>query len=530
VSDGDGVVRSSALISAGVLLSRLTGLVRTVLLISVLGGGGLADVYTFANNVPNLVYELLAGGVLSAVLLPLFVDLVRRDDRRGTSAVVSVAVGGLAALTVAGLLAAPALGWAIASLSGGGVDRAEQQAAFVVLLRWFVPQVFFYGVITVVTSLLQAKRRFAAAAFAPVVNNVVVIAAYLVVRRVTDLDLTVATLGEVQAERWTLLVLGLGTTLGVVANALVLLPSVGRARVGFRPTLDWRHPVLGRLAVAARGALGYVLVSQVGVTVTSLLANGFKQTGGYASWTYANLVFYVVYGLLVVSITTAVGPELAYAAQQDDLAVVRREWVRGLRLIVLLVAPVAAGMAVLAGPLWEVLPLDQGGVALTAVIFRWFAIGLLPFSVIQHVVRAYYALSETRPPFRVAVLQNALVVGAGVVAAPVFGVSGLAAAYAGGYLVTAVVAFSWFAHRLGRLRRSEVRAVPRMIAAALGMAVVVAASRALLTWGGRTASPVLSIVIGAVVGVASYVLFLATLDADGDLWAFVAVARRIVRR
>jgi putative peptidoglycan lipid II flippase len=518
------------LISVGVLLSRLTGLVRTVLLISVLGGGALADVYTFANNVPNLVYELLAGGVLSAVLLPLFVDLVRRDDRQGTSAVVSVAVGGLAALSVAGVLAAPALAWAIAALSGGSVDRVEQQAAFVVLLRWFVPQVFFYGVITVVTALLQAKRRFAAAAFAPVVNNLAVIVTYLVARQVSDLDLTVAGLGEVRAERWTLLVLGLGTTLGVVANAVVLLPSVGRARIRLRPTLAWHHPALGRLAVAARSALGYVLVSQIGVTITSLLANGFKQTGGYASWTYANLVFYVVYGLLVVSITTAIGPELAHAAQQGDLAVVRREWVRGLRLIVLLMAPVAAGMAVLAGPLWQVLPLDQGGVTLTVVIFRWFTIGLLPFSVIQHVVRAYYALSETRAPFRVAVVQNVIVVGAVAVAAALFGVAGLAAAYAGGYLVTAVVAFSWFAHHLGRLRTGDVRAVPRMIVAALGMAVVVAASQALLTWGGRSASPVLSLVIGAVVGVASYVLFLATLDADADLWAFVGAARRMVRR
>jgi len=525
---GGGLARSSALISVGVLLSRLTGLVRTIVLIDVLGGSALADVYTFANNVPNLVYELLAGGVLSAVLLPLFVDLARRDDRDGTSAVVSAAAGGLAALSVAGVLAAPALGWAIASLSGGG-ERAAQQAAFVVLLRWFVPQVFFYGVITVVTSLLQARRRFAAAAFAPVLNNVVVIATYLVADRVSGLDLATASLGSVQAERWTLLVLGLGTTLGVAVNAMVLLPSVGRARVGVRLRFDRRDPALGRLREGAKAALGYVLVSQIGTTIVSLLANRFKDTGGYAAWTYANLVFYVMYGLLVVSITTALGPELAHAAQTGDRAGLRREWLRGLRLIVLLMAPAAAAAGVLATPLWELLPL-RGSVAITVVIFRWFVLGLLPFSIIQHVVRAYYALSETRPPFRVALLQNALVVGMGLVAAPIFGVAGLAAVYAVGYWATALVAFGWFAHRLGRVRYSEVVVVARTMASAVGMAVVVLAVTALLGWGGRTVHPVVALTVGGAAAAGSYVVFLVSLRADDDLRALLGVARRLVRR
>lgn len=525
---GSGLARSSALISVGVLLSRLTGLVRTVILIDVLGAGALADVYTFANNVPNLVYELLAGGVLSAVLLPIFVDLARHDDRDGASAVVSVAVGGLAAITVAGVAAAPVLAWAIASLSGGG-EQAAQQAAFVVLLRWFVPQVFFYGVITIVTALLQARRRFAAAAFAPVLNNLVVIATYLLASRVAGAQLDQMPMDAVQGQRWTLLVLGLGTTLGVVANAVALLPSVRRARVGLRPNFDRHHPALARLKVAGKAALGYVLVSQIGVTITSLLANRFKEPGGYAAWTYANLVFYVVYGLLVVSITTALGPELAYAAQNGDRRGLRREWLQGLRYIVLLMAPAAATLGVLAGPLWELLPL-RGNVAITVTIFRWFVLALLPFSIIQHVVRAYYALSETRPPFRVAVVQNALIVGMGLVASPLFGVAGLAAVYALGYWITALVAFAWFARRLGRLRYSEVAVLPRLVLAAIEMAVVVVAVEQLLSWGGRSVHPLVAMMVGTAAAGGSYVVFLAGLRADDDLRALLAVARRTIRR
>ena len=530
MAEGSGLLKSSAVISGGVLLSRLTGFLRTLLLIHVLARSGLADVYTFANNVPNLVYELVAGGVLSAVLLPLFVDLLRRDDRDATSAVVSVAVGGLAAVTVAGVLAAPALGWAIASISGGSTDRAAQQAALTVLLRWFIPQVFFYGLITVLTALLQARRRFAAAAFAPVLNNLVVIAAYLLADRVSELDLTRVPLQAALDERWTLAVLGLGTTAGVVINAVALFPAVSRSRLRLRLHLDWHNPALTRMMVAARGALGYVMVSQIGVIITSVLANRYKEEGDFAAYTYANLFFYVAYGLLAVSITTALGPELATAAQLGDRSGLRREWLRGLRLIVMLMAPASAGLAVLSDPLMRSLPFTSDGAGITAVIFAWFALGLVPFSTSQFVIRAYYAQSETRPPFRLAVVQYAVIVGLGVVLSPLFGVAGLSAAYAIGFAVTGVVSFSWFAHRLGILRFSDVAMLPRMAAAAVAMAMVVAASQALLSWGERRTAPLPASLIGVLVGAVSYPAFLWALRADDDLRSLLAAARRITGR
>jgi putative peptidoglycan lipid II flippase len=524
-----GLLRSSALISAGVLVSRVTGFLRTVVLVGILGTTSLADAYNFANNVPNIVYELVAGGVLSAVLLPIFVDLLVRDDRKGASAVVSVSVVGLAGLTVVGLLSTPALAWAIAAVRGGP-ERADQQEALTILLRWFMPQVFFYGVMTVSTSLLQARRRFGAAAFAPAVNNLVTVAAYLLAPVVSGVGLKDVSLGGAIADRWTLTVLGLGTTLGVVANAAVLLPALRREHLGLRPTLAFGHPAIRRLGSASRGALGFVAVSQVTVIVTSLLANRYSDAGGYAAYTYASLFFYVAYGLLAVSITTALAPELASAAQAGDMARLRREWLRGLRLIVLLMAPASAGLVVLSLPLMRSLPLTAEGAELTAGILAWFAAGLAAFSVYHYVVRSFYALSDTSTPFRLAVLQNTLILAAGVTLTPRLGLLGLAASYVVGFSVSSVVGFSRFAHRIGGVPVSRVAVLPRMVAAAVAMAVVCAAVVTVLQWGDRSPPPVLVAGTGGVAGVVAYLAYLWALRADADLRALLRVARRVLRR
>ena len=524
-----GLLRSSALISAGVLVSRATGFARTVVLVAILGTTSLADAYNFANNVPNILYELVAGGVLAAVLLPLFVDLLERGDRRGSSAVVTLSVAGLAALTVLGLLLSPALAWAIAAVRGGP-ERDLQQQALTVLLRWFMPQVFFYGVMTLCTSLLQARRRFGAAAFAPALNNLVTVAAYLLAPVLTGASLDDVGLGPAIADRWTLTVLGLGTTLGVVVNAAVLLPAVAHERLGLRATFAPHDPAVRRMLVASRGALGFVAVSQVAVIVTSLLANRYSDAGGYAAYTYASLFFYVAYGLLAVPITTAWGPELASAAQAGDRRRLRREWLRGLRLIVLLMAPASAGLVALAPPLMRSLPLTAEGAELTAGILAWFASGLAAFSVYQYVVRSFYALSDTSTPFRLAVLQNSLILAAGFVLTPRFGLLGLAASFVLGFVVVAVVGFSRFAHRIGRVPRSQVAVLPRLAAAAVAMAVVSAAAVALLEWGDRSVPAPVAAAVGLVVAVGSYGAYLWALRADDDLRALVGLARRVLGR
>lgn len=525
-----GLLRSSALITAGVFASRVSGLVRVAVLTAVLGTTAFADAYNFSNNVPNIVYELVAGGVLSAVLLPLFVDLLDRRDHDGASAVVTVSVAALAVLTVAGVLAAPLLGWGIASLGGGGGTRAEQQQALTIFLRWFIPQVFFYGVMTVVTSLLQSRRRFGAAAFAPLVNNVVTIVAFLLAPALATADLRAAPLGAILDDRWAFTVLGLGTTLGVVANAALLLPALRGLDLGLRFRPSWRDPAVARLVATSRGALGFVLVTQASVVATSALAKRYTATGAFSAYTYANLFFFVVYGLLAVSITTAVVPELATAGQQGDLARLRSEWTRGLRFISLLTAPAAAGVMVVSHPLIATLPLSAEGAEQTARILIAYGPGLLSYAVFQYAVRGFYALGDTRTPFRLVLVQQVIVVLAGWFLAATFGIVGLATSFSIGYVVSAVLAFRAFAQRVGRIPVGMVRVLPRIVAASVAMALVVAAAVTLLEWNGREVPQLLVGVVGVTVGTASYVGYLWALRADDDLQLLVALVRRRLGR
>ncbi len=520
------LLRSSALITAGVFASRISGLLRVIVLLAVLGATDFSDAYNFANNVPNLVYELVAGGALSAVLLPLFVDLFDRGDRDGASSVVSVSVVALAVITVLGVLAAAPLGWAVAWLGGNEAARGPLQDAVTVFVRWFMPQVFFYGLMTVTTAVLQSRRRFGAAAFAPLVNNAVTIAAFLLAPAVVEADLRTAPLGSILDERWAVTVLGLGTTLGVVANAALLLPALRGLELGLRFRFSLRDAAIGRLIEAARGALGFVLVTQVSALIATAVAWRYARGGGeYSAYTYANLFFFVVYGLLAVSITTAIAPELVAAAQRGDLRRLGSEWARGLRFMTLLVAPAAAGVMVLSLPVSGLLPLpEQDAIAMSHILIA-YGPGLFAYAVFQYVVRAFYALEDTGTPFRLVAVQQAIVVVLGFVLSSTFGIVGLAVAFSTAYVVSAVLGFRAFALRIGRLPVSAVGVIPRIVAAAVSMAIVVAAVVALLGWGGRELPNLVVAVVGIAVGVGAYLAYLWGLRADGDLQTLVAMLR-----
>ena len=170
--------------------------------------------------------------------MPLYVEHYERNDERATDAINSVAIVALAAISVIGFIAAP---WIIDlyMLRLHGAGKAAQQALATDLLRWFMPQVFFYGVTALATAMLNARRRFAAAAFAPVLNNVVVIAVLLALPRIASEPPTVTSVLQDPA---LVLLLGLGTTAGIVAMALVLLPALRHAGARLHWVWEWRHP------------------------------------------------------------------------------------------------------------------------------------------------------------------------------------------------------------------------------------------------------------------------------------------------
>ena len=242
----------------------------------VAAGPALRDAYVLANNTPNIIYELILGGILTATLVPLFTAQLEHDDEEGTSAVVSVAVVGLGVLTVLALIAAPLLILLYGTNPGKGVDAGDFRRVGIVLALLFAPQVFFYGLMALGTALLNARRHFIAAAWAPVLNNVVVIAILLLVGAF-DIGGD-EPLSKVRHHGGLLLLLGLGTTAGIVAMAVALLPPMRRAGVRIRFHPDWHHPGVRKALALSGWTVGYVIANQVAAQTVAVLAEaGFGQ-------------------------------------------------------------------------------------------------------------------------------------------------------------------------------------------------------------------------------------------------------------
>ena len=233
-------MRSSAVVAVGTALSRLTGFVRIAAIAYALGVTALAGTYSYANETPNIVYELLLGGVFTATLVPLFVKYFESDDEDAASAVTTVSMLALLAVTVLGVLFAPLI-VRLYTLDVHGPGRANQQELATELLRLFMPQMLFYGIVALATAMLNAQRRFVAAAFAPILNNVVVIAVFLMLPRIASESLSVHSVLDDDA---LVLLMGVGTTAGRRGDGARVAP---RAAARACPP-----PVLSRVAPRRR--------------------------------------------------------------------------------------------------------------------------------------------------------------------------------------------------------------------------------------------------------------------------------------
>ncbi|MDP9336067.1 MAG: murein biosynthesis integral membrane protein MurJ, partial [Actinomycetota bacterium] len=428
------LARSSAAVAAGTLLSRLTGLLRVVVLAAAIGKASLADTYNLANITPNIVYELLVGGVLAATLVPVFVDQLERRDDRSTSAVFTVTLTALMLFTAVTMALSPFLA-RLFVLREHGPDRAAQLHVLTVLVLCFVPQMVFYGFTTLASALLNARRRFVAAAFAPVLNNVVVIVALLVFAlRTSGRHRAITDVVRVRNDLGLLLLLGIGTSAGIVAMAGVLVPAVVRAGFRLRFALAWRDPAIRTILRLSGWTAGYVVTNQLAQLFVLVLAN--NSTGNVSAYVYAFTFYVVPHGLLAVSIMTTMTPNLARLARADDREGMRREFGLGLRYIVVLVLPASVLFAVLAQPMLGVIVRHQftaHDAVVTADTLQAFALSLVPFSVYLYAMRAFYALQDTRTPFVLNALENGMNVVLAIVLFPHLGVQGLALAWSGAY-------------------------------------------------------------------------------------------------
>lgn len=468
------LLRASAVVGIGTALSRVTGFLRVAAIAYALGAAALAGTYSYANETPNMLYELLLGGVLTATLVPQFVRHVEREDRDAISAIFSVAMVALVVVSIAGVLLAP---WIVDlfTLRVEGPDRAAQQEVATTLVRLFMPQMLFYGFIALATAVLHAHRRFAAAAFAPVLNNVVVIAIFVSLPRLVDGPIT---LERVRGDTGLLLALGLGTTAGIAAVALVLVPVLGHARVRIRPLLHWRHHAVITMARLSGWTVGYVIANQIALWIVLVLANG--TDGGPFVYLSAYAFFQLPHGLLAVSLMTTTAPEMASAAERGDFTALRERLSDGLRLTTVVILPCAAALVGLARPI--VVALLQRGAfsaadaAVVAETVAGFAVGLVFFSSYLFTLRAFYSMHDTRTPFFLNCVENALNIALAIPLYAWLGLPGLALAFSGAYAGAAGLTLVVLHRRLHGVDG-------RHLLDTTGRALVPALAVALVTWG-----------------------------------------------
>ncbi len=504
---GRSLLSASAAPAIGTALSRVSGLMRVAALTAALGLTTVADVYNLANTAPNILYELVIGGVLSSTLVPLFIhandakSIDREDD--SASVIVTVSFVAITLLTVVAVLLAPLINQ-LFSLSLDGAERARQSAIGDDFLILLLPQIFFYGMMTLGTAVLHAKRRFAAPAFAPVLTNVVISAAALSVYFFLGPD----DAGP-DALR-TVWVLGLGTTAGVAAMAVALLPAVRRSGTELRWSFQPRHPAIRSVLRLSGWTVGFAVANQVALIVVLTLARGVG-IGAVSAYQYAFIFFQLPYGLIAVSLMTAVLPELATAARNQDHQRFAERFHEGLGLLLTFMLPAAGAYLFIGRPLIELL-LERGefgaeATRTTSEMLAGFSLGLPAFAVFLYCVRAFHARRNTRTPFYLNLFENGLNVALVLPLVAVFDTTGLSMAYSVAYWVAAGAALLMLnRHVPGLIQWQWLRPLGRslMVAAAVLVWVAVAASYVDVT--GAVAQVAVSVGVGLIAFVAATLL------------------------
>ena len=534
-ADARGLARDTRTMAIGTVASRVTGFLRLAMLVAVLGVGGVRQAFEVSNTLPNSLYDLLVGGVLASTLVPVLVQARAKDqDEAYVQRLLTLVLLVLTGLTALAMVAAPQL----VRLYSTTNDPAQHDLA-VVWARFFLPQILFYGVSATVGAVLNTRGRFAAPAWAPVLNNVVVIATLaLFVLAPGPPAATPASLSISQR-----VVLGVGTTLGVVAMTAVLLPSLRASGFRWRLRLDLRGMGLRRLGRLGAWTFLYVVATQLAYLVLTRLATAVDQLPQYAT---AFLVWQLPYAVVAVSVLTALLPRMSRHAVEERLDLMGHDLDQGLRLSAVLIIPAALALVVLGQPVAVALfahgqttyaQADQIGSVLAV-----FALGLLPFSIYQVQSRAFYALGDTKTPALVQVFVSTAMVLVDVAASTTLPahvrIYGLAAGLVAANCVGAAVTISLVRRRLGSShptgtaadagpRYSMIGALGRMAVAGLAGAATAAGVAAVLTpllprdWIGAA----IVVALASVADLAIYVAVLLLLGVDEVRPAIMTNAR-----
>ncbi|MGI8524389.1 MAG: murein biosynthesis integral membrane protein MurJ [Nocardioides sp.] len=491
-----GVLASSAVMATGTVVSRISGYLRSGLLAAAIGNGLHADQFNIGNTIPNMLYILLAGGVFNAVLVPQLVRAMKAHDDGGdayTNRVITLAALFLGVVTLVLVAAAPLLMRLFLSSSYDCRELVEQRASAIAFARYCLPQVFFYGMFVLVGQILNARGRFGPMMWAPIANNVIavlVLVLYLVWFGPLPHGADGSAFTGVQE-----LVLGLGSTLGIAVQLLILLPYLRSAGFRFRPRYDFRNTGLGHTLRLGVWTVLFVIVNQVAYTVVVRLASGGTARAGngcgagpadatgYSVYAQAFLFVMVPHAIITVSLATAILPRLSAQAAEGDLAGLARSLASTLRTALAVVIPFALLLPFVARDTAQVL-FGYGATSTSYANYVpsmvLFGPGVVFFTVHYLMLRGFYALELTRRVFWIQCVIAATNVAVAV--AVVHGASAadtspaLVVAYLTSYAVGSAVSYLVLRRNLGGLETPTlVRFLVRLLVAACLATIVTAA-------------------------------------------------------
>ena len=410
-----GIARASALLASGTLVSRILGFISGVVLAQTLGSYGTgANTFALANQLPNNIYAIIAGGLLSAVFVPAIVRAGLHDDggQRFVNRLVTLGIVAFVAAAAIATLAAPVLVNLYAQSGDTGFSDHDLGLA-IAFAYWCLPQVLFYALYSLLGEVLNARGIFGPFTWAPALNNVVAIAGLLAFTLVFGSDA-----GRGTADAWTpgmVALLAGSATLGVAIQAFVLCFFWRKAGLRYRPDFHWRGVGLGTAGRAAAWTFGMILVTQlagiVQTRVASIAAGPDSDDPSLAVLRYAWLIFMLPHSIAAVSIATAYFTRMSTHARDGQLDEVRADLRTSLLTIGVIMVFAAVGLMVLAFPFSALFTNDgYDGIAGMAPVLIAYLAGLVPFSVLHVLRRTFYALEDTRTPFFVTVFQAALFV------------------------------------------------------------------------------------------------------------------------
>ncbi|WP_406726550.1 murein biosynthesis integral membrane protein MurJ [Streptomyces sp. GD-15H] len=474
--------------AAGTMVSRLTGFIRSALIVSALGLGLLGDSFQVAYQLPTMIYILTVGGGLNSVFVPQLVRAMKDDADGGiayANRLLTLVMAALAALTAIAWLAAPLL---VRALSNPVASDPAANEVAVTFTRYFLPSIFFMGVHVVMGQVLNARGRFGAMMWTPVLNNIVIIVTLgtfiYVYGTAADTKMTVTSIPP-EGQR----LLGIGILLGLVVQALAMIPYLRETGFRIRLRFNWKGHGLGKAAMLAKWTILFVLANQAGALVVTQLStaaglNSDVQGTGFAAYANAQLIWGLPQAIITVSLMAALLPRISRSAAEDDSGAVRDDISQGLRTTAVAIVPIAFGFISLGIPMCTLIFGSSGTSAATNMgyMLMAFGLGLIPYSVQYVVLRAFYAYEDTRTPFYNTVIVAAVNAVASAVCFFVlparWAVVGMAASYGVAYATGVGVAWRRLRSKLGgdldgaRVLRTYARLCIASVPAALLSGVV----------------------------------------------------------